>query len=238
MSYARIGPVGRVAPTVVGGNGGYQALVNLVFNLAAQGIVVDGTGLIPLCDNFGGSTIDTTRWATGFFGTVDSAVTVVETSGQLQITCRSAFASAAYNGLMSANAYDLTGRGAAVQVVQQAAPGNSNADTQLHVGTDNTHRFTIVAEGTTITFLWYDGSAHSLASITYSATTHAWWRIRESGGTTFWDTSADGITWTNRASIANPFAVTAMKPNLAAGTFASITTPAPAIFDNFNVLPI
>lgn len=41
---------------------------------------------------------------------------------------------------------------------------------------------------------------HTLYSVAYNSTTHKYWRIRESGGTTYWDTSADGLTWTNRAS--------------------------------------
>lgn len=46
-----------------------------------------------------------------------------------------------------------------------------------------------------------DGSAVSLA---YSGFSHAWLRIRETAGTVFWETSADGATWTVRRSLATP----------------------------------
>ena len=44
------------------------------------------------------------------------------------------------------------------------------------------------------------GVGTTLATLTYSATDHAWLRLREAAGTVFWDTSPDGVTWTNRAS--------------------------------------
>ena len=44
-----------------------------------------------------------------------------------------------------------------------------------------------------------DGGA---VNITYNATTHRWLRMRISGGNILWDTSTDGITWTNRRSTA------------------------------------
>ena len=47
----------------------------------------------------------------------------------------------------------------------------------------------------------------SSTSITYNATTHRFLRFRESGGTTFFDTSPDGETWTNRHSVTNAFDV-------------------------------
>lgn len=37
-------------------------------------------------------------------------------------------------------------------------------------------------------------------TIPYDATAHAWVRIREAGGVTYWDTSPDGSTWTQRKS--------------------------------------
>src|SRR3546814_14352831 len=46
-----------------------------------------------------------------------------------------------------------------------------------------------------------DGGAVSIA---YDSTNHAWLRIREDSGTLFWDTSADGLVWTNRRSTASP----------------------------------
>lgn len=50
----------------------------------------------------------------------------------------------------------------------------------------------------------------TVGTLTYSATNHAWLRIRESSGTIFWDTSADGMSWTNRFSHSHSIDVTGL----------------------------
>jgi hypothetical protein len=66
---------------------------------------------------------------------------------------------------------------------------------------------------------------------TYSQTTHRWVRIRESGGTIFWETSPDGATWTTRHSEASSgYTLTSGYLELGAGN--SIT-----YYDNLNAPP-
>jgi hypothetical protein len=45
-------------------------------------------------------------------------------------------------------------------------------------------------------------------NLTYSAIDHAWLRVRESGGTVYWETSGDGYAWTVRRTLATPAWVT------------------------------
>jgi hypothetical protein len=45
-------------------------------------------------------------------------------------------------------------------------------------------------------------------NLTYSAIDHAWLRVRESGGTVYWETSGDGWEWTTRRTLATPAWVT------------------------------
>ncbi|MER8030748.1 hypothetical protein ABTZ78_17515 [Streptomyces bauhiniae] len=47
------------------------------------------------------------------------------------------------------------------------------------------------------------GTTTTTAIGTYDAWTHAWWRMRESGGQVYFDTATDGVTWTNWATIAH-----------------------------------
>jgi hypothetical protein len=49
-----------------------------------------------------------------------------------------------------------------------------------------------------------------LFTAAWSSSTHAWVRIREVNGSIFWDTSSDGITWTNRWSEVTPIAITGL----------------------------
>ncbi len=75
----------------------------------------------------------------------------------------------------------------------------------------------------------------TVSSATYNSSVHKWFRIRESGGTIYWDYSAGGLTWTNFTSTATPFVVTAMNPGLAIGTWQSEATTTSATFDNFSI---
>lgn len=77
------------------------------------------------------------------------------------------------------------------------------------------------------------------ATLTYSASTHRWLRIRESGGTTYWEYSSSSsfpLTWTTYYSVANPIAVT---DNLAAFQVWRTSSGDPTqsvTIDNVNVL--
>ncbi|MFJ7049052.1 LamG domain-containing protein [Streptomyces sp. NPDC101112] len=48
-------------------------------------------------------------------------------------------------------------------------------------------------------------------NLTYSAINHAWLRVRESGGTVYWETSGDGFIWTTRRTLATPAWVTSQQ---------------------------
>lgn len=74
------------------------------------------------------------------------------------------------------------------------------------------------------------------SSIALSTTTHKWLRIRESGGTTFWDTAPDGTTWTNRWSAANPITVTALQVAISSGGWQTEASGSQMRIDNFNTL--
>ena len=41
-------------------------------------------------------------------------------------------------------------------------------------------------------------------TIPYIGSLHRWWRIRQGAGRLYWDTSADGVTWTNRRTQTGP----------------------------------
>ena len=73
---------------------------------------------------------------------------------------------------------------------------------------------------------------------TFDALKHTWLRLRESGGTVFWDTSGDGKTWANFASTTPTFSIKAMNFFLGCGTFAAeAVNPGKSAFDNWNLPP-
>lgn len=64
-----------------------------------------------------------------------------------------------------------------------------------------------------------------LASFAYVILPNRYFRIREVEGTIYWDTSPDGIAWTNRATelVSNLFDMTAVALVISAGCFAAET---------------
>jgi hypothetical protein len=81
-----------------------------------------------------------------------------------------------------------------------------------------------------------DGVSHNLLSTPFDPVAHRWWRLRESGGTVFWDTSPDYITWTNRATVATFAGLNARQIWVGSGVWATETDPTgTAIFAHFNV---
>lgn len=82
---------------------------------------------------------------------------------------------------------------------------------------------------------YFDAGAVEIA---YSAVTHLWLRLRETGGNVLWDTSPDGTTWTNRRTLATPAWVTSSIDTCAVDLFcyrdAGVTDF--AAYDNVNTL--
>ena len=118
-------------------------------------------------------------------------------------------------GAISSNFYNLTGSSITTELVQTVNGANS---VDFFVSLNSTW----IADGFlgfsfisgTLLCRWVHSGTTSDVTLTYDAYQHRWLRIRESGGTIFWDTSPDGATWTNRRSTAAPFAVTSVTAQL------------------------
>ena len=186
-----------------------------------------------LIDNFNDNSKDA-QWNIGSaFCTLDTGVTVAEASGQLQITTRN-YAGEAYRGYVSATTYDLTNNGAYVEVVQAAS--GSPVETAFYLGIDSDNLLRIVKANTLLYFQSrVDGSQTTHACVDYNAVAHLWWRIwhTTAGDTVYFDTSPDGVTWTNLASVARPFTITAVYAEVSAGAWDAKSASS-AYFDNFN----
>lgn len=87
--------------------------------------------------------------------------------------------------------------------------------------------------GGKLEFSWNGGS---LTQITYDATNHLWWRIRESGGTVYADTAPDGSTWTNRYSVSRG-AVSLSSCDLELGSYPYNGSGGTNYFSKLNLPP-
>jgi len=72
--------------------------------------------------------------------------------------------------------------------------------------------------------------------VTYSAATHAYWRVRQSGTSVYWETSPDGVNYTVQASVVTgniPFPLDAVQLEFNVKAFGAATA-APAKYSNLN----
>jgi len=163
-----------------------------------------------------------------------------EVGGRARVPC----VAGTYAGYQTAKMYTLAGSSVFLQVPLAAAANGATVEAQTvfsvitsTAGTNLLFNINTVA-GTLRCESNVDYFDSTAVSITYSATTHAWLRIRETGGNVYWDTSPDGTTWTNRRTIATPAWVTAAVDTCALDlwSYRNNGTTNYCEFDNVNTL--
>lgn len=180
------------------------------------------------------TTKDTVKWTWG--GTPASVV-----SGQLQLVPKTT-----YNGnIISNQHFRLVFSSVVVQAVQVPNAGVSNVvgsylvakSVHNSAGTDFMQfRWENKSPNNLLYFDEVVGNVYSTTSITYDATNHQWWRLRMSANTLYWDTSPDGIVWTNQRSKAvGAWDTSLVTVELWSGEAVAETSPGVAIFDNLNL---
>jgi hypothetical protein len=189
----------------------------LTLSAASQGesVFIEQTESVPgaafstFSDNFNtGSTPDAAKWSS------PGSPTLV--SGTLSLPFGTT--------LQSISAYNLVGNAAYVQAKTQAASSNFYLIDGSGGGYGWTFDSSSVVEVSAMT---------GLTGVTRTHTSGDWYRVRESGGTIFYDYSTNGTTWTNlySESIVGYFNVhntTVLFENDSASTVT---------FDNFNTVP-
>ncbi len=78
------------------------------------------------------------------------------------------------------------------------------------------------------------GTTTVVDSVSYDATGHRWWQLRSTGGTTYWETSPNGIDWTVQAMVPDPAFIGHARIELEVGTYQPETSPGQAHIDNMN----
>ena len=183
--------------------------------------------LSTLKDDFNDGVKDSGKWIYGSRG-------VSETAGTLHIPPY-LDSNAVYTGVTSKEAYSLVGSSSVVQVNRVPSGAQSEVWFELQMPNDRFTKLSIVYSASRILFRSDVGGVNDTTSATFNPTTDRWWRIRESGGTTFWDTSPDGANWTTRKTKGSVSALSTVVVKIRAGQYASSTSPGDAIFDSFNL---
>lgn len=194
-----------------------------------------------LADPFNQITLDTTKWVEFLAG---SATTTYDVTGA-QVNFPASTTSSTDGDISSVTTYALTNSYGYLRVLAVPnAGGITDAEMRFQINTSNYVRW-VYESGTLYAQYNVAGSKTTLFSDTYNASTHLWWQIREgtgnglggTPGTTYWDTSTDGINWTNRASVATPIAVTNLTVLIAGLGTGNDSNPGTFKWNNFNTAP-
>jgi len=189
-----------------------------------------------LTDNFDDNSIDTAKWAAW----TNNGATVAESGQQIVITPATGTANSS-GYFESQDYYDLTGRGALVNAKQVSSGTTTDTAFMLYKDDDNILQIIHAGgsgNGTLDAYYDVGGTERTIASIPFNAGAMGWWRIREVGGTIYWEYSSDGLLWAELAHLADPFAVTSLQVELIVLEYGANSNAGPAWFDNFNVAQI
>jgi hypothetical protein len=183
-----------------------------------------------LTDNF--ATQDNTKW------TYMAGASVTGAGGSY---ARIVPGNAANVTITSNNLFNLTGSSAEVcafQIAEQGGGTAANVVTQLLIIDPNGYGWSIWENNGTLYFREIASGGTVDTNVAYNATNHKFWRVRESAGTIYWETSPDSQTWTTQRSKAEDPSVllTMMKAQLL-GYWTGSGAPGVILFSQFN-LPV
>lgn len=141
-------------------------------------------------------------------------------------------------GIGSVQAYDLTGDDVAIQLVTPPNVGNGGTMCSLELGP--------VQSGTNPALHAWSWSNGQLAAsnqsgwlwwTTYDPYNHAFLRIREAGGTVYYETSPDGSSWITQTSTPATFSMSSTYVRIYSGYGGTEPDPGVALWDNLNLAP-
>ncbi len=187
-----------------------------------------------LSDNFSDNSI-----ARAWTALVLGSGAVSEASGRATCTLPGSTAGTHQAYYRSAHTYDLTGDAAAININGMVNTGVAATMTfDVYADPSNIYRWRQLS-GTLTARKVVDGVDTQLYSVAWNATTHKWLRIRESGGTVYFDTSTNGSSWTNRATqtVAGAFGVTALTVQFGAQG-GNLASPGSLTVEDFNPLSL
>jgi hypothetical protein len=149
--------------------------------------------------------------AAAWVATTAGSATIAETGGEFVATLPSSTAGTHDARYTSASSYDLTGGSFDVNITTMVATGvAAQAFCQIYDVSGQNRLIWIQLSGTLKAQTMIAGVTTDRYTVAWSAVTYKYLRIRESGGSIFFDSSTNGTSWTQRYTSANPFAVTDM----------------------------
>lgn len=169
--------------------------------------------------------------------TASGSATVAETSGQARFTLPSSTAGTHTARYTSAQTYDLTSDSFYITIETMVSTGvAATAFFQLYLTNINAIQWVQVS-GTVYARSAVNGASTDRYSASWSGTTYKYLRIRADTTTVYWDSSTNGTSWTNRASLAisSLFPITDLYIDFGA-TCGNVATPGSFRLDDVNLI--
>jgi hypothetical protein len=196
-------------------------------------------------DDFNDNSRNAAMWVVGNHeARSTTGTTVTESSGQLNVALAVSTADSA-SGYISAQAYDVTDGEMSVRLVTAPNVSAFAAEAQFMWSFDTTNSVGFVIYNGNLAFRYtLAGTNTAVGTVTYSATTHAWLRVKHNNSDNkfyFYTapssfTSKPGDTdWTLQGSVTAPFGVTSMGVFIGGAVWSSMATPGSAVWDNFSL---
>lgn len=178
------------------------------------------------CQDFFGGTALSSAWTTaGADITLDAAL------DRVQMTCQPYYPDLTARGL-----FDATGSSFFARLTPPPI-GNGSVEMLMRLLRDSSNKVTFFVSGGILIARVTNAGVNTDTTIgPYNSYLHAWWRLRESGGQILFDTSPDGWSWTNRASIACTWNVTAVTLTFLCGYWSTEATGMAGYVDHVNTL--
>ncbi|MDQ3369047.1 MAG: hypothetical protein M3680_26790 [Myxococcota bacterium] len=183
-----------------------------------------GCGTLLLDDPF-----DDGMAAPSFVATAEPGLTVSEAEGRMRVQFAASVTGNRYGHYRSITAYPTAGLCVVVRPVELPANGGAVylklRTAQLEVE--------FYGHGTVLELRKRQSSVvETIGTLPFDLAVHAFWRLRQQGTTTFWDTSTDGVTFTARGMLDGFFSATTCQFELGAGSLAAITDGGFASFES------
>lgn len=170
--------------------------------------------------------------APAFTASPDTGLTLVETAGHLDIQFAASVSSGKYAFYRSATALTTDGLCASVEV-SQAPAGTGSA--YLKLRTAQLEVEMITSNGMIDLRTHQSGSVITRRSIPLDLVTGRFWRIHQLAGTTYWQTSPDGLAYTTQNSLPGFFTATTCQVEIGAGAQVTATNAGLARYEGVVV---
>lgn len=189
-----------------------------------------------LSDPFQGTILNTSLWD------ATNAANVAGNQAGGQYTWIVQRTSTGDSYLASDTTYDLTGSHLHVELISAGAQETGLETYPIiltQAAANQNNSLFIVIANSTVGFYKVAASVSTLVgTVAYNSTTMRWWRIRESGGTVYYEyaASAQGA-WTTQASTTPGITITALYAKIRTYCYSSLSTAKQTAISNVNYVP-